>query len=307
MSLVSQVSTLATRIATEFKTLRATLGSNASLATTEKGTLVGAINEVAGAVGSAGATINDTTPSGITVYSSNKTNSQISAATAALVGSAPGTLDTIQELSAALGDDPNAITSLTTAIGNRVRYDASQSLTGPQQTQARSNIGAGTSDLVIGTSGTTAAAGNDARLSDARTPTTHTHTAAQISDASTIGRTVLTAADGAAIRTAIGAGTSSLVIGTGAGQAADAAALATSLSGKAATSHTHAGADVAIATTTTRGSLEIATNAEVAAGTDATLAVVPTALKAVTDTLATTAGVGDTATNFVTTFEAALI
>jgi hypothetical protein len=44
--------------------------------------------------------------------------------------------------------------------------------------------------------------------------TTHTHTASQISDSTTTGRSVLTAADAAAARTAIGAGTSNLVIGT---------------------------------------------------------------------------------------------
>ena len=437
MSLVSQVSSLATRIGTEFKTLRATLGSNASLTTTDKATLVGAINEVATAVGSAGATINDTTPSTITVYSSTKTDAQISAATAALVASAPGALDTLDELAAALGDDANFAATTATSIGNRVRYDAAQSLTGPQQTQARANIGAGTSNLVIGTGAGTAAEGNDSRLSDARTPLTHTHTASQISDASAIGKTVLLAADAAAVRTAIGAGTSSVVIGTGSGQAADAALLATSLSGKAPTSHTHtasqisdastsgrtvllaadaaavrtaigagtgtsnlvigttsgtaadaavlatslsgkantshthtaanisdsstigrtiltaadaaavraatgagtsnlvigttggtaadaavlatslsgksdvghthAGADVAIATTTTRGTIEIATNAEAATGTDATLAITPASLKSITDNYTTSANIGSTTTNFVTTFEAALV
>lgn len=44
---------------------------------------------------------------------------------------------------------------------------------------------------------------------------THTHTAAQITDSTTIGRSVLTAASTSAARTAIGAGTSSLVLGTG--------------------------------------------------------------------------------------------
>ncbi len=39
---------------------------------------------------------------------------------------------------------------------------------------ARSAIGAGTSSLTLGTSGSTAAAGNDSRLSDTRTPTTGT-------------------------------------------------------------------------------------------------------------------------------------
>lgn len=42
----------------------------------------------------------------------------------------------------------------------------------------------------------------------------HTHTAAQISDSTAVGRSVLTAADAAAARSAIGAGTSNLVIGT---------------------------------------------------------------------------------------------
>ncbi|WP_067819474.1 hypothetical protein [Nocardia inohanensis] len=57
---------------------------------------------------------------------------------------------------------------------------------------------------VIGSTSTTAVAGNDPRLTDARTPTTHTHTVAQISDATAFGRTLLTVADAAATRTAIG-------------------------------------------------------------------------------------------------------
>jgi len=54
----------------------------------------------------------------------------------------------------------------------------------------------------------------DPRLSDARPPTAHTHPVAQLSDATATGRAVLTAADAAAARTAIGAGTSSLTLGT---------------------------------------------------------------------------------------------
>ena len=42
----------------------------------------------------------------------------------------------------------------------------------------------------------------------------HTHTAAQVSDSTATGRSMLTAADSAAARTAIGAGTSNLTIGT---------------------------------------------------------------------------------------------
>lgn len=51
-------------------------------------------------------------------------------------------------------------------------------------------------------------------------PSAHTHTAAQVSDATAVGRSVLTAADAAAARAAIGAGTSNLAIGTTAGTAA---------------------------------------------------------------------------------------
>jgi hypothetical protein len=49
---------------------------------------------------------------------------------------------------------------------------------------------------------------------DKSAPAVHTHTASQISDSTATGRSVLTAADAAAARTAIGAGTSNLVIGT---------------------------------------------------------------------------------------------
>ncbi|USC18451.1 hypothetical protein [Rhodococcus sp. 11-3] len=47
-----------------------------------------------------------------------------------------------------------------------------------------------------------------------KAPTSHMHTAAQIDDSTTVGRGVLTAATQSAARTAIGAGTSSLTLGT---------------------------------------------------------------------------------------------
>jgi hypothetical protein len=66
----------------------------------------------------------------------------ISAANNALIDAAPGTLDTLNELAAALGDDPNFATTMTNALAMRVRVDAVQAFTGPQQTQGRSNIDA---------------------------------------------------------------------------------------------------------------------------------------------------------------------
>jgi hypothetical protein len=67
---------------------------------------------------------------------------------------------------------------------------------------ARTAIGAGTSNLALGTTASTAKAGN------------YQPTAANISDATAVGRNVLKATDAAAARSAIGAGTSDLALGT---------------------------------------------------------------------------------------------
>ena len=65
-------------------------------------------------------------------------NTQISA----VIDTAPGTLDTLNELAAALGDDPNFATTISTALGNRLRIDtAAQGLTGTQQSNAIANLG----------------------------------------------------------------------------------------------------------------------------------------------------------------------
>jgi hypothetical protein len=73
---------------------------------------------------------------GITdAYTQTQVNSQISAATAALVDSSPATLDTLNELAAALGDDPNFATTTATSIGLKAPL-ASPSFTG--------NVGIGT-------------------------------------------------------------------------------------------------------------------------------------------------------------------
>lgn len=67
----------------------------------------------------------------------------IATAIADLVGQAPETLDSIHEMAAALGNDPNFYTTMMTALGERVKND-------------------------------------DPRLTDARVPTTHNHTIVQV-------------------------------------------------------------------------------------------------------------------------------
>lgn len=106
--------------------------------------------QIAAAVGGVDLTdlINDSVASASTVYSSSKTDAQIAARVAAVIDTAPGALDTLNELAAALGDDPNFATTINTALGNRVRFDAAQTLTGPQQAQARANIDAASATAV---------------------------------------------------------------------------------------------------------------------------------------------------------------
>jgi hypothetical protein len=88
-----------------------------------------------------------------------------------------------------------ATISDSTTVGRSV-------LTAADAPTARTAIGAGTSNLAIGTTNTTAKAGD------------YQPTAANISDATTVGRAVLTAVDAATVRTTIGAGTSNLALGT---------------------------------------------------------------------------------------------
>ena len=61
---------------------------------------------------------------------------------ARITGNAPAALDTLAEIAEQLGNDQTQINNLLDQIGNRVRFDAAQGLTAPQQTQARDNINA---------------------------------------------------------------------------------------------------------------------------------------------------------------------
>jgi hypothetical protein len=72
------------------------------------------------------------------------TTAFVKAAIDALISSAPGTLDTLDELAAALGDDANFASTVTTALANRLRFDAAQTLSGGEKAQALTNIGLST-------------------------------------------------------------------------------------------------------------------------------------------------------------------
>jgi hypothetical protein len=128
------------------------IGDTAALTTTAKTNLVAALNEVNAALGSIDLSvlIDDLAASSATTttYSANKITGLIAAAVAGVVNSSPGALDTLNELAAALGNDANFAVTIATALGNRVRVDAAQTFTAPEQTQARDNIGAASTAAV---------------------------------------------------------------------------------------------------------------------------------------------------------------
>ena len=149
MSLATNLTNLATRVATEVKALRTLINGNAgdltSLTTTAKGNLVLAVNELKSAITAlppTGASINDAATASGTTWSSSKISTEIGAALSGVLAGAPGALDTLNEIAAAIGNDSNFAGTLTLALGNRVRFDAAQALTAPQKTQALANIGA---------------------------------------------------------------------------------------------------------------------------------------------------------------------
>lgn len=162
MSLELKLIAITQAIGADIKSLNTNTGTLSSLSTTNKTSLVAAINELVATIGGmgGGVAINDAAGNGDTTvtWSADKIYDSIEAAktavTNSLVNGASAALDTLNELSAALGNDPNFATTIAAEIANRVRYDAVQTLTAPQQTQARSNIGAAAaSDLSTLTAG----------------------------------------------------------------------------------------------------------------------------------------------------------
>lgn len=80
------------------------------------------------------------------------TKSYVDTAIAALVASAPGTLDTLNELATALGNDPSFATSTATLIGTKLAI--AQNLADLNNVgTARTNLGLGTAALISSTAG----------------------------------------------------------------------------------------------------------------------------------------------------------
>ena len=141
MSLQTRIESLVIRIAQEFNTLNGKTGTLASLTTTDKSSLVAAINELQSAIVS-GTGIDDANVALTTTYSSTKIVTLLDMLKAEILGGADAAYDTLIEIQQLLQDGTSGLDALLAAINNRVRFDAAQTLTVIEQQQARENIGA---------------------------------------------------------------------------------------------------------------------------------------------------------------------
>lgn len=117
------------------------LDSGAHLTATDVEAALAEIWTIADAAGGGGAVINDAATNTTETWSSQKSTDYVAAQISAVIASAPAALNTLDELAAALGDDANFASTITTALGNRLRFDAAQTLTSPQKAQALANLG----------------------------------------------------------------------------------------------------------------------------------------------------------------------
>lgn len=146
-TLDGQIQALATQLGTDIKQIITNQGNLSALTTTQKASLVLAINELKAELGTIDANlIDDSTPSSTKTYSSSKIVSEIQtkcqAVKDALLGGAGEAFDTLKELADLIEQNQDLIESLQTLAGSHVRYDAAQELSPQQKTQARTNIGA---------------------------------------------------------------------------------------------------------------------------------------------------------------------
>lgn len=164
MSLQTRLSDLITAIGTDYKQLRTWMfgsssGDLTSLATTDKTSLVAAINEArttggAGSPPSASETVagvvelatlaevSTGTDTSRAVTAAGVRQERIAVKAEILGAGVPSALDTLDELAAAIGDDANYAAGVTTALGNRLRVDINnQGLTGTEQTNGQTNLG----------------------------------------------------------------------------------------------------------------------------------------------------------------------
>lgn len=140
-TMIKNLSAAFTAAGVDVKGLLAKIGDLGTLTTTQRASLVGALNELKTGIDAA-VKIDDAKTQAGTTWSSTKINSAINAAISALVSGAPEALDTIKEVADAINTNKDAITALQQIAAGHVKFDAAQTLNDTQKQQARENIDA---------------------------------------------------------------------------------------------------------------------------------------------------------------------
>ena len=138
--------------------IRDAQGQRGSLTTTDKDSLVDAINEVNDQLSAirgqieSKSQIDDSLTTAINTWSALKISNTVAEKLAELknelLGGAGADFDTLQELVTLINQNKGAIEALETIAAGHVRFNAAQSLTANEKAQARSNIGAPSTDDV---------------------------------------------------------------------------------------------------------------------------------------------------------------
>ena len=123
MSLVTKITAFINSVGTDIKNLTAKIGNLANLQTTDKSSLVSAINEIKD---SAGTNIDDVNASTTTTFSGTAIQEKITAAKTEvkneILGGASPAYDTLQEIQGFIESDSSATAALVTAVADRVKY-----------------------------------------------------------------------------------------------------------------------------------------------------------------------------------------
>lgn len=145
-------------VGADINTLLAQDGTLTTLTTSQKTSLVAAINEVNAAVKAIDvkSIIDDEASDATHAWSAQKVASEIltktNAVKDALLGGAGDAFDTLKELADLINTNKDAIAALQQIAGNHVRFDQDQVLSSEQKSQALKNIG-GASAESVGTLG----------------------------------------------------------------------------------------------------------------------------------------------------------
>lgn len=132
----SNISAALLRLVAAINTVSGRSGTLSSLTTTDKTSIVNALNEVKASIPSAASFIDDTAAQTGKTWSSTKIQAQVTAAIAALINGSDAQNDTLKELA-------DRITAIAQAEVGLISFAQTQTLTAAQQLQAGNNLGVG--------------------------------------------------------------------------------------------------------------------------------------------------------------------